>query len=48
MACCSGPGAWVNDFGKTNIVNMSRKKANGERDTLLTVPEKLRTFDMKR
>ena len=30
------------------MVNMSRKKANGERDTLLTVPEKLRTFDMKR
>ena len=26
----------VNDFRKTNIVNMSRKKANGERDTLLT------------
>ena len=37
----------VNDFGKTNMVNMSRKKANGERDTLLTVPEKLRTLNMK-
>ena len=35
------------DFGKTNVVNTSQKKANGERDTLLTVPEKLRTFDMK-
>ena len=37
----------VNDFRKTNMVNMSRKKANGERDTLLTVPEKLRTLNMK-
>ena len=46
-ASCSGPGPWLMTSEKTNIVNMSQKKANGERDILLTVPEKLRTFDMK-